>query len=318
MFNPIGAVSNQLTRVVSLAAGNTISEKDSDTYTKYGYNSSFLEFLGLSSEVSTFANDGQKLRVTRFDEKTGWINAAYPARIRTTTNDLLNDITITAEKDSLGLIHKETRKNGHLWRDYLYHYTNPLWAGFGLAEATDEFDRFTGLPVSRSQTLDFNDQGGSIVKQDLLIENRSVIKESGQKGQIIRLFEGEKVDYNNGTIIADTVIISEYQNPYWSARTIASLSEKWSWNVSVQAVSQLIHSTEPLRKRRIDTAYGNYQTLEVEYTKPSLGTQMSIFVELAGGKPVRFVAPSRIIEVKFNSLGIEEALPRRQSSGWGD
>ncbi|MEK6567191.1 MAG: hypothetical protein AABZ27_00450, partial [Candidatus Omnitrophota bacterium] len=77
--------------------------------------------------------------------------------------------------------------------------------------------------------------------------------------------------------------------------------------VSAQAVSQLIHSTKPLRRRRIDTAYGNYQTLEVEYTKSSLGTQMSIFVELAGGKPVRFAAPSRIIEVKFNSLGIEEA-----------
>ena len=110
LFNPIGAVSNQLTRIVSLAAGNTISEKDSDTYTKYGYNSSFLEFLGLASEVAAFANDGQKLRVTRFDEKTGWINASYPARVRTITDDLFNDITITAEKDALGLIHKETRK----------------------------------------------------------------------------------------------------------------------------------------------------------------------------------------------------------------
>ena len=160
-----------------------------------------------------------------------------------------------------------------------------------MAEATDEFDRFTGLRVSRSQTLDFNDQGGSIVKQDLLIENRSVIKESGQKGRIARLFEGEKVEYNNGMILADTVVISEYKNAYWSARDIASLSEKWSWNVSAQAVSQLIHSTKPLRRGRIDTAYGNYQTLEVEYTKSSLGIQMSIFVELAGGKPVRFVAP---------------------------
>ena len=107
--------------------------------------------------------------------------------------------------------------------------------------------------------------------------------------------------------MADTVIVSEYKNAYWSARTIASLSEKWSWNVSAQAVSQLIHSTKPLRRRKIDTAYGNYQTLEVEYAKPSLGTRMSIFVELAGGKQVKFVAPSRIIEVKFNSLGIEEA-----------
>ena len=29
--------------------------------------------------------------------------------------------------------------------------------------------------------MDFNDRGGSIVKQDLLIENRSIIKESDKK-----------------------------------------------------------------------------------------------------------------------------------------
>ena len=127
------------------------------------------------------------------------------------------------------------------------------------------------------------------------------------KGRMARIFEGEKVGYNNGAILADTVITSEYKNAYWSAQDIASTSEKWSWNISAQAISQLIHSTQPLRISRIDTAYGNYQTLEVEYAKPSLGTRMGIFVELAGGKPVKFVAPSRIIEVKFNSLGIEEA-----------
>ena len=128
-YNPIGAVSNEVTRIVNVAAGNTLEEKDEDGYTRYEYQSAFLELLGIAAKVTKYAYDGQALSVTTFDQKTGIKLTYNGVRIETHTNDIVNGIMILQEKDNIGNIFREVRSNNYTRREFIRHYSNPLWAG---------------------------------------------------------------------------------------------------------------------------------------------------------------------------------------------
>ena len=157
---------------------------------------------------------------------------------------------MSEEKDAFGKSYETLRKNGHMYRRYVKHFTNPLWAGFGEAELTDEYDVFTGLQVSRSQIMGFNEFGGSDSSQDMLVEGRKMIMVSREKGRVFKVFEGENVGYDSGRIYDDTVTVSDYSSGkanYWSSRDIASLVTKHSWNAAVQAEGVVIHSSAPRR-----------------------------------------------------------------------
>ncbi|MDO8747508.1 MAG: hypothetical protein Q7J72_00100, partial [Candidatus Omnitrophota bacterium] len=318
-YSPNKVKAYELYRQVSLYAGNTLREEERDeatgmlyAYSTYTYDNAFMEALGLASRVERFAVDGERLSLTEFDFRQDIKGTSYGLSLVSRTQDFVTGLTIIRERDVLGKVYKETLSGRHINRETRNYFENPLYAGFGgIPLRSETVDLITGLKISRSRFLEFNSLGGVTLAEDLLVKNSSKIRVLDGRGNVRRLYEGENVAYRSGSITADTVVISEYEDLSWRARNISS-SEKWSWDNSRQMKSGMITKVRPLAVETIVTHYGGHRVLEAEYYKPSVDTRMSVAVDLELGEPVRMATPGdieypRTAEVDYNSLGIEKA-----------
>ncbi|RKY40467.1 MAG: hypothetical protein DRP76_01875, partial [Candidatus Omnitrophota bacterium] len=318
-YTPRGK-SYEIERVIDLAAGNILEEidKEDGVHTYNTYTSAFMQILGIASRsVKYDIYTGEELSVTTFDENKDFKFTPQGIRIVSHIKDKVVALDITQEKDFLNKLHREIRKNHRIWRETRFYYEDAFIAGFGAASHSEDFDLFTGLKISTSHFLEFNKFGGISFKINKLIKETAKIVIFDGKGKIEEVYEGEKVEYENGRIYAEKVNVYSYEEGYWKARRIASKVERFSWDSLTQSKKGLVYSRISFPQTLMDLTnyYGAYRVLEIEEIRPKVGMRLRMFVNLVNGEPVRFITPRHIIDVDFNSLDVEVASRKTNLAG---
>ncbi|MFC1755036.1 hypothetical protein ACFL96_16855, partial [Thermoproteota archaeon] len=312
-YNMKGVVANQVTRLINLGAGNTLMENDEDTYTEFTYNSAFLEFLGLASQVDNYTFDGELLSRGTFDEHNGIKDTAQGIRLVVNVSDFVADVNFTREKDFLNKTHLEiTNGRPDIHRETTYYYDNTLWAGFGVAHRAQTIDLITGIKVSESHTLEFNDYGGvSFYEENVVVRIGKFFVKDG-KGRAREIYAGKDVEIELDTyaginpsvarIHAGSVARLSYDDPYYRARGVASFSQRFAWDSNSQMSNGVIDESRPLRLepngRLVNQVYNPNTNLEYE-------VKLIISRNLVDSMKIMTEQGMEETHTEYNSLDIE-------------
>ncbi|RKY39750.1 MAG: hypothetical protein DRP76_03070, partial [Candidatus Omnitrophota bacterium] len=313
------APSYTVERIIGLARGEIFEEinREESTHIYNTYNSSFLQVLGIATQSVKYDFKGNILSEAFFEGRKGFKVTSEGVRVIFRIKDQVTGLKITQEKDFLGKLYREKRENHLIHRERRFYFDNPFLAGFGVATHSSDFDLSTGLKISASKFLRFNVWGGVTFKTDKLIKGISKIVVFDGKGKILRIYEGDKVEFKEGLIYAQKVDIYSYEQRWWRARRIASKVERFIWDSLAQRERVLIsvRSSLPYAIKDLTTYYGAYRVLEVEEGRPKLGMRMTIWINLINGQPVRIKTPYHLIDIGFNSLDIEYASRKMNLEG---
>ena len=166
-------------------------------------------------------------------------------------------VTRIIEKDLLGKPVREVMsRDDDALSETIYIYSDALAAGFNVAAGTKSRDVRTGLEVAATRLLDFNTFGGATFEETYPVEGVKRIRVFGRQGRVAELYEGraERVAYHGGTMTADTITVFKYDNSFFRARNIASVSERYDYTTGMKG--GLITTSEAQELTEVETRYG--------------------------------------------------------------
>ncbi|MBI5873827.1 MAG: ROK family protein, partial [Candidatus Omnitrophica bacterium] len=319
-YTPQGLETYQAKRTVDLGTGNSLEEVDEEGYvrTVNEYASAYTEFLGLSSKSTKYSIvTGEVLSESTFDADKDIVNRPEGLRLVLHLNDNVTGLVTTQEKDAFNLLHKEIRRNHVVHRAKSFSYDNTFYAGFGAATHSEDVDLITGLEITRSIFLEFNEHGGITFMVPQTVKDTARIEAFDGRGRVREVYEDAgSIGYENGHIRASVVNVYSYDDANWKAMRIASKVERFFWDEAAQeSRGAAIRISNPKALVDLTTTFGTYRVLEVEETRAKIDMTMTIYINLVNGAPVRYLTPCHMIDIGFNSIDVEEASKKMNLAG---
>ncbi|MDD5291769.1 MAG: peptidoglycan DD-metalloendopeptidase family protein, partial [Candidatus Omnitrophica bacterium] len=238
--------------------------------------------------------------------------AVYEGRNNTLEAD------VREETDNLGRPYRQliTKSDANRSKLITYNYDDDYFGAFDKATTTNVYlSDAEGNAIKKLFATElikdraFNEFGGADYLETNYIDSvKRVISYDGF-GREKAIYEGDNLYVIGAYIEAESVIYNSYDEKYWSARDIAGVAEKYSWNSAMQEKDKLITRTEP-KERKLITTYFGYTANTLVMTEHKSGTESDrdLYIDLFTGKPIRIEANGRrIADINYNEMGAEES-----------